>query len=329
MKTRILGKTGFKVSEIGLGCWQLGNDFGDLSEQDAQAILDQAHTSNISFWDTADVYGSGLSETRIGNWLKQNNQSASKPIVITKVGRDAGLYPDKYSKQKVKLNLESSIKRLQVEALDLVQLHCVPPDILFAGELLSWMEEFQQQGLIKHFGASVETIEEAEFCLTQSNIASLQIIFNIFRQDATKYLLKQAAENQVGIIARLPLASGLLSGKMSADRQFSQNDHRNYNKDGDFFNVGETFNGLALHTGVDLANELKASLPGHLNLHQVAMRWILDQPEVTSIIAGTTQQAQVIANAQISDLAQLPADLHKTLANFYQTKVKQHIRGQI
>lgn len=326
MNKRILGKTGFSVSEIGLGCWQLGNDFGDLSEQQANDILNTAIANKITLWDTADVYGGGLSEDRIGRWLQQ---STEKPTVITKVGRDGALFPNLYSKDKVKQNLVASIKRLQVEALDLVQLHCIPPQVLYNGDILAWMEDFQQQGLIKHFGASVESLAEAEFCLTQPSIATLQIIFNIFRQDATEKVLQQAAANNVGVIVRLPLASGLLSGKMSVNRQFSENDHRNYNKDGEHFHVGETFNGLPLAKGVELADALAAKLPTGLSLHQVAMRWILDQPQVSTIIAGTTKAEQVLANAAIATLAPLSTAQHKQLADFYQTQVKQHIRGGI
>lgn len=326
MNNRILGKTGFNVSEIGLGCWQLGNDFGDLSEQQATDILDTATTNNITLWDTADVYGGGLSEERIGHWLKQHSV---QPTVITKVGRDGALFPNQYTKERVKQNLITSLTRLQVEALDLVQLHCIPPEVLYNGDILTWMADFQQEGFIKNFGASVESLAEAEFCLTQPNIATLQIIFNIFRQDATEKVLQQAADNNVGVIVRLPLASGLLSGKMSLARQFSENDHRNYNKDGEHFHVGETFNGLPLATGIELVESLKTQLPATLSLHQVAMRWILDQPQVSTVIAGSTKAEQVVANAEISKLAQLPQALHQQLAQFYQTQVKQHIRGGI
>jgi len=326
MKTRILGKTGFKVSEIGLGCWQLGNDFGELSTSQANNILAAATESNITLWDTADVYGAGLSEERIGHWLKHNS---AKPTVITKVGRDGALFPNGYSKEKVKQNLTASIKRLQVEALDLVQLHCVPPAVLKDGEIFSWLEDFQQQGLIKHFGASVESLAEAELCLTQPNLASLQMIVNIFRQDACEKIFTQAADNNVGIIVRLPLASGLLSGKMTLDRQFSQNDHRNYNKDGEHFHVGETFNGLPLATGINLADTLQAKLDPGLSLHQAAMRWLLDQPAVSTIIAGATKAEQVTANAATSALPNLSEEVHSLLKDYYYKEVKQHIRGGI
>ena len=326
MNNRLLGKTGFKVSEIGLGCWQLGNDFGDISNQQSNEILTTAAASDITLLDTADVYGGGLSEQRIGSWLKQH---AIKPIIMTKVGRDAALFPNKYTKEKVKQNIVTSLKRLQVEILDLVQLHCIPPEVLYNGEILNWMEDFQKEGLIHHFGASVESLTEAELCLTKTSIATIQIIFNIFRQDATETLLQKAADNNVGVIVRLPLASGLLSGSMSIERKFSANDHRNYNKNGEHFHVGETFNGLPLVKGLELAESLKKELPTTLNLHQVAMRWILDQPQVSTIIAGSTKKEQVLANAAISQLPNLPIELHQKLAKFYKTHVKQHIRGGI
>ena len=326
MKKRILGRTGFEVSEIGLGCWQLGNDFGNVDDKTANEILDNAQAQGINFFDTADVYGGGLSENRIGQWLgKQEN----KPYVVTKVGRDGALFPDGYTKKKVRTNLEGSLKRLNVEALDLAQLHCVPPEVLFGGDLIAWMEDFQQDGLIKNFGASVEMIEEALFCLKHPKLATLQIIFNMFRQDATERLLPKAAENNVGIIVRLPLASGLLSGKMSKDRKFEDGDHRNYNKDGAMFHVGETFNGIPFETGIDLAEQAKEFLPADMNLLELSLRWLLDQPQVSSIIAGATRVDQVVSNAAASELPELGPELHETLKDYYYNSVREHIRGGI
>lgn len=326
MKTRILGKTGFSVSEIGLGCWQLGNDFGPMEDAQAQQILTMASEQGINLFDTADVYGAGISEQRIGNWLPSQTKA---PIVISKVGRDGALFPDGYTKEKVRKNIEGTVNRLGVDALDLVQLHCIPPAVLKDGEIFTWLEDFQQQGLIKHFGASVETLEEALLCTEVPNLATLQIIFNIFRQDAAEQLLPIAAEKNIGIIVRLPLASGLLSGKMQKNRQFSAQDHRQYNRDGQAFHVGETFNGIEFETGVDLANEVKTLLPDNLTLLQASLRWLLDQPAVSTIISGASNAEQVINNAQVSDLPSLSAELHQSLKDFYQTKVKHHIRGGI
>ncbi|MCU4674172.1 aldo/keto reductase [Catenovulum sp. 2E275] len=326
MKLRTLGHSGYQVSEIGLGCWQLGNDFGVLEDSAAAQILDTATEKGINFLDTADVYGGGLSEERIGLWLKKQN---TKPYVVTKVGRDGALFPDGYTFDKVKANIEGSVKRLGVETLDLVQLHCIPRNVLFDGEIFNWMEKLQQTGLIRYYGASVEMLDEAEFCLDNSNVTSLQIIFNLFRQDATTALLPKAAEKNVGIIARLPLASGILSGKMQKNRVFEQGDHRNYNRNGDAFHVGETFNGIEFEKAIDLAEQAKTLLPDGMSLQQAAMRWILDQPAISSIIAGTTKVEQVISNAQASDLPPLDKVLSAKLTEYYQQTVHQHIRGGI
>lgn len=326
MKTRTLGRTGFDVSEIGLGCWQLGNDFGEVKEEVAQEILQQATQSAITFLDTADVYGGGLSEERIGQWLKTQSH---KPYITTKVGRNGELFPNGYQKSTLRKSLEGSLRRLDVEVLDLAQLHCIPTDVLLAGDVLAWMEDFQQEGLIRHFGASVEMIDEALFCVKHPQLATIQIIFNVFRQDAIESLLPQAEENNVGVIVRLPLASGLLSGKMQKSSVFAANDHRHYNKDGAMFHVGETFNGIPFEQGVDLVDELKSHLPSSMALADVALRWILDQSQVSTIIAGASRLDQVVANAAVSDQPSLPSQLHTQLNTFYQTNVKQHIRGGI
>jgi len=326
MNTRILGKTGFKVSEIGLGCWQLGNDFGPVEDKEANAILQTAIDHGINFFDTADVYGGGISEQRIGQWRQSLSQP---PIIATKVGRDAALYPDGYTKSSVKQSLQASAKRLGVEAIDLAQLHCVPREVLFDGDILAWMEDLKQEGIIKHFGASVEMLDEAKFCCEHPEIASLQILFNVFRQDAVESLFPIAEKNNVGIIVRLPLASGLLSGKMKLDHAFSERDHRSYNKDGAAFHVGETFNGIPFEKGVALVEALKEKLPEGQNILDVSLRWILDQPQVSSIIAGASRSSQVVHNAAASSLPPLSKELHALLADFYREEVRSEIRGGI
>lgn len=322
MKKRRLGKSGFEVSEIGLGCWQLGGDFGPIDDERASRILDAAYDAGIHFWDTADVYGAGLSETRVAAAAHRHDGV----IVATKVGRDADLYPDGYTKARVRRNLEASARRLGVETIDLAQLHCVPPKVLEAGELLSWMEDFQDEGLIRQFGASVETIDEALFAARQPRLASLQIIFNVFRQDAIDRLFPVADENDVGIIVRLPLASGVLAGKMSRDRQFAETDHRNYNRHGESFSQGETFSGIAFETALDLVEELRGRVPPGLSMAQMAMRWILDFPAVSTVIAGASRPAQVVENAAVSQLAPLSRELHAQLAGFYRERVAGEIR---
>ena len=224
MKLRRLGKTGYEVWEIGLGCWQLGGDFGPVGDETANAILDAANGAGVNFWDTADVYGGGMSESRIGAHAK-----APGVKVATKVGRSGALFPDKYTKDGVRASLEGSAQRLGVQTLDLAQLHCVPKQVLRDGAIFQWMDELQAEGLVRHYGASVETVEEGLICLQHPGVSTLQIIFNIFRQDAAKELLPKAAEQDVGIIVRLPLASGLLQGKFDKDTRFDETDHRNYN----------------------------------------------------------------------------------------------------
>ncbi|MCW8355052.1 aldo/keto reductase [Marinomonas pontica] len=326
MKTRVLGKTGFNVSEIGLGCWQLGNDFGAIEDSEAAAILQAALNEGVQFFDTADVYGGGLSEQRIGQW----RAALSKPPVIaTKVGRNPELYPDGYSKAKVKQSLQASAQRLGVESIDLAQLHCVPRDVLFSGDLLAWMEDFKKDGIIQHFGASVEMLDEAMFCCDHPEIASLQILFNVFRQDAVESLLPLAEKNNVGVIVRLPLASGLLTGKMKLDRIFDEQDHRFYNKDGAAFHVGETFNGIPYEKGVALVDKLNGKLPEGHNILDVSLRWILDQPQVSSIIVGASRSSQVVRNAAASSLPPLSKELHEMLGDFYRSDVRNAIRGGI
>jgi len=322
LKTRRLGKSGFDVSEVGLGCWQLGGDFGPVADDRARDILQAAADSGIDFWDTADVYGAGQSERRIGSFTAH---SAANPIIASKVGRDAALYPDGYTKDKVRKNIEASAERLGVDCIDLVQLHCVPPDVLKAGDLLGWMEDFQDQGLIRAFGASVETIDEALFAAQHPSLSSLQIIFNLFRQDAITDLFPQALANDVGIIVRLPLASGVLSGRMTHGQQFAATDHRQYNRNGEMFSQGETFSGIPYHKALQLVEEMRPWVPEGMSMAQMAMRWILDQPAVSTLIAGASRPSQAHENAETSDLPPLSPELHQKLADFYRQKVEREI----
>ena len=326
MKNRQLGKNGFKVSEVGLGCWQLGADWGKaLHEETSFAILNEAIANGITFLDTADVYGNGRSERLIGEFLKTKKTSIR---IATKFGRNVNVYPNSYSKDKLRQAIEDSIQRLGVESLDLLQLHCVPMDVLKQGAVFDWLRELKQEGLIQHFGASVETVEEGLLCMQQEGLLSLQVIFNILRQKLVSELLPQAEEKGVGIIVRLPLASGLLTGKFHKETVFMENDHRNYNRDGDAFNVGETFAGLPFEKGVELTNFIKKDfLPDNLTMVQLALRWILDHKAVSTIIPGASSPKQVIGNAAVSDLASLTPKLHKELKQFYKTQVHNEVRG--
>ncbi|WP_240230629.1 aldo/keto reductase [Devosia lacusdianchii] len=324
MKTRRLGKTGFEVSEIGLGCWQLGGDFGPVGDDTAKAILDAANDAGVSFWDTADVYGGGLSESRIGAHAKPAGLK-----VATKVGRSGALFPDKFSKDGVRASLLGSAQRLGVASLNLAQLHCVPTEVLRDGAIFGWMDELRDEGLVRNWGASVETIEEGMICLEQPGCATLQIIFNLFRQDAAAELLPQAAEKDVGIIVRLPLASGLLSGKYDKATRFDASDHRNYNADGQAFSVGETFSGIPFERGVELVGELRGLAPEALPMSQFALRWILDHPQVSTIIAGVSKPAQMADNVAASEQKSLFPALMGRLSEWYEKDVKPEIRGGV
>lgn len=318
MKNRVLGKSGIVVSEIGLGCWQLGGDFGPIDSGRAADVLLAAFESGVTFWDTADVYGNGESERRIADFVRANGIT---PVIATKVGKDSALCPDGYTKEKVRSNVRKSARRLGVETLDLVQLHCVPPAILKAGDMIGWLDEFRREGLIRAIGASVETLEEARFAARVPAITSLQVIFNIFRQDAIDELFPVAQANEVGIIVRLPLASGVLSGKMTRDRRFDETDHRHYNRHGEVFSRGETFSGIPFETSIDLVEQVRPWVPDGMDMAQMCLRWILDHPAVSTVIAGASRPEQTRRNAAASDLEPLPDALHRKLAAFYRQQV--------
>ncbi|TBN05581.1 aldo/keto reductase [Hyunsoonleella flava] len=325
MKQRQLGHNGFKVSEVGLGCWQLGADWGnEIDKTKAFDILNEAVNNGINFFDTADVYGDGRSETLIGEFLKISSHNIK---VATKFGRTADVYPNNYTEQTLRNCVEKSLKRLGVDCIDLLQLHCIPTEILENGAIFNWLRLLQQEGKIAHFGASVESVAQGLICLEQEGLQSLQVIFNIFRQKLVTELLPQAAKKEVGIIVRLPLASGLLSGKFNVDTEFPENDHRNYNKNGEAFNVGETFAGLPFKTGVTLSEELKGLCPDEMSLADLSLRWILDHKAVTTIIPGASNTKHVIQNSKTSSLPQLSEKLMQDLKHFYDEKVHEHIRG--
>lgn len=323
MQKRPLGHDGLTVPEIGLGCWQLGGGWGDHWDNDvAQQILASAYACGVRFIDTADVYGGGASERSIGQFL----QTHKDLTVATKLGRGA-IYPDGYSRETVRAATEASLKRLGVDRLDLTQLHCVPPAVLRDGRIFDWLRELRDDGLIARFRASVETVEEGLICLEQEGLTSLQVIFNIFRQKPLEELLPKAKAKGVGIIVRLPLASGLLSGKMTRATVFKPDDHRNFNRDGAQFNVGETFAGLEYQTGVALSEEVATFVPAGMTMAQMSLRWLLDQDAVSVVIPGASSAAQVEANASAATLPPLDASVHAGLASLYRQKIHSAVRG--
>lgn len=315
------------VSEVGLGTWQLGAGWGEVTDEAALATLQAAYDAGTTFYDTADVYGDGRSEKLIGQFLKTTG-ATDHVFVATKLGRrgDPG-WPMNFTREIIRQHTEDSLRRLGVEALDLTQFHCIPPEVLRRGEVFGALEELKREGKIKAYGASVEAMEEALWCCAQPGCAALQIIFNIFRQKPIHELFDAARRNGVALIVRLPLASGLLSGRMTAQTKFPANDHRNFNRDGQSFNVGETFAGLPFEKGVALADALKAQVPAGLTMPEMALRWCLDFDAVSTIIPGARNAAQAQANARAAVLAPLGVQRHVSLAAFYEREVAAHIRG--
>jgi aryl-alcohol dehydrogenase-like predicted oxidoreductase len=325
MNKRLFGVTSFNASEVGLGCWQLGGDcWGDVEEEEALGILRASVDAGVNFLDTADVYGAGRSEELVGKFLRERSENL---FVATKLGRQAHVYPDQYTSDNLRGCTEASLRRLGVEALDLTQLHCPPPAIIENGEVFEVMREQVAAGLIKSWGVSVESVEEGLLCLEQEGLTSLQVIFNVFRRKPLELLFEKAKAKNVAIIVRLPLASGLLSGKMSSESTFAENDHRGYNEDGQFFNVGETFAGLGLAKGCELADQLIPMVPDGMSMAAMALRWILDFDAVSTIIPGASRVEQAHDNAAVSDLPPLSGELHEKLKAFYEDSVSSHVRG--
>lgn len=329
MKTRHFGKIGVPVSEIGLGTWQLGGtEWGAVSDEQALETLAAAADAGVTFLDTADIYGLGRSETLIGRFLK-GRADRQRFFVATKLGRwpQPG-FPGNFAPDKIAEHTEASLRRLGVEALDLTQTHCIPLDVMRRGDVFEALRQLQQQGKIKAFGASVESMEEALVCLQCEGLASLQIIFNIFRRKPIDTLFAKAQAQGVALIVRLPLASGVLSGNFTAATTFAPTDHRTFNRDGQSFNVGETFAGLPYLKAVELADQLKPLVPPAVTMAQFALRWCLDFPAVTTVIPGAKRPEQARMNAAASDLPPLPAALHEQLRQLYEQHVAAFIRGR-
>jgi aryl-alcohol dehydrogenase-like predicted oxidoreductase len=325
MQKRPFGKEQTPVSEVGLGCWQLGGNWGEVSVETAHGILAASVDAGVTFIDTADVYGDGRSESIIGDFLKTRSETL---FVATKLGRSSDLYPEGYTFESVRQHVLDSCERLGVKSLDLIQTHCVPPEVMDQGDIYDWLRQIKEEGLIKRFGASVETVEEGINLIKKVHgLDSLQVIFNVFRQKPIEQLFSVAKQHQVAIIARVPLASGLLSGKYSSATSFGEDDHRNFNADGQCFNVGETFAGVPYTKGLELVDQMKDWVPADMNMVQMALRWILDFEVVTTVIPGASKVEQAINNASASDLAELSNDVHDKLRVFYAQQVHAPVRG--
>jgi aryl-alcohol dehydrogenase-like predicted oxidoreductase len=318
---------GDNISEVGLGTWQLGSaDWGEVREEDAFQILDTFVSLGGNFIDTADVYGMGISEKIIGRFL---SQTSSKLFVGSKLGRRTDKpngWPQNFSLEGMRQHVEASLSNLGLNQLFLEQLHCIPKKELEKGDVFDHLRNLQNEGLIQHWGVSVETNEEAFICLKQQGLSSIQIIFNLFRQHIADELFARAKEKGVALIIRVPLASGLLTGKFNERTTFAPNDHRNFNAHGEAFNAGETFSGVDFKHGLAMVNELSALLPDD-RISQWAIRWILDHPEVTTVIPGASKISQVERNMASSGLPALSPDVHRQLRALYDDKIRAAIRG--
>jgi len=318
---------GEAIAEVGLGTWQLGSaDWGNIDEQQAFSILDAYTNAGGNFIDTADVYGMGTSERFIGQYLKQTGK---KLFIATKLGRRGDApngWPQNFTYDAIKRHVEDSLEHLGTNRLFLEQLHCIPTDELRKGDVFDHLRRLQQDGLIQHFGVSVETAEEALICLEHKDVASLQIIFNLFRQHLADAFFDKAQQQGTALIARVPLASGLLSGKFSTETTFSETDHRSYNANGDAFNVGETFSGIEFKKGIKFAEEIKTLLPEG-NLAQQAIRWILQHPAITTVIPGASKVSQVQSNVAAAELPAFDEGTMHALSHLYNEKIRPEIRG--
>lgn len=320
---------GEQISEVGLGTWQLGSaDWGAVSDETAFAILNAFVDAGGNFIDTADVYGMGISEKVIGRFL---NTRSEKIYVASKLGRrgdNGNGWPQNFTYDFMKRAVTDTLEHLQQEQLFLEQLHCIPTEAMRKGKVFDHLRQLQQEGLIRHFGASVETSEEALLCLEQEGLASLQIIFNLFRQHVVDEVFEKAAAKGVALIIRVPLASGLLSGRFSKQTSFAPTDHRNFNAEGKAFNAGETFSGVPYEQGVDLAQRIAAILPDERTASW-AIRWILDHPQVTTVIPGASKVTQVDSNMLASELAPLSPEVHQQLRSLYNAEIRGIIRGHL
>ncbi|MDR6291575.1 MULTISPECIES: aldo/keto reductase [Inquilinus] len=324
MRAREFGRTGRTVSEVGFGSWAIGSAWGHVDDGDALAALHEALDSGVTFIDTADVYGDGRSEQLIARALKE--RGGDKSYVATKTGRRlpqqtvAG-----YNLETMSGFIDRSLANLGVETLDLVQLHCPPTDLYYHPEVFGALDRLVEQGKIRHYGVSVERVEEALKALEYPGVQSIQIIFNIFRQRPAERLFALAEEKKVAIIARVPLASGLLSGKFRADTKFEATDHRLFNRNGEAFDVGETFSGVPYEKGLEAVERIRPLVGGDTTMAKFALRWILMFDAVTVVIPGARNAAQAKSNSEAADLAALPPDVMAELRAIYDQDIKPFV----
>ncbi|MBX9243293.1 aldo/keto reductase [Actinotalea ferrariae] len=327
MEKRVLGRTGRQVGVVGLGCWQLGADWGEVSEQQALAILETAVDSGVTLLDTADVYGDGRSERLVGTLLRRRPDAGL--TVATKMGRRADPHvADAYTLDAFRAWTDRSRENLGVETLDLVQLHCPPTEVYSRDEVYDALDTLVQEGRVASYGVSVETVDEALTAIARPGVATVQIILNIFRRKPLEEVLPAAQEAGVGILARVPLASGLLTGKYDESTTFGADDHRSFNRNGEAFDVGETFAGVPYEVGLEAAREVARLTPDRATTAQLALRWIIDQPGVSTVIPGASRPEQARNNAAAAELAPLDAATLAALEQVYDERIREHVHGR-
>ncbi|MFA7414179.1 MAG: aldo/keto reductase [Rhizobium sp.] len=324
MRQHPFGRTGFTVGDIGFGAWQIGGSWGEVSEADGRAALNAALDAGVTFVDTADVYGDGRSEKIIADVLK--SRGGERPMVATKAGRRLDPHvTEGYTKANLEGFIDRSLKNLAVDSLDLVQLHCPPQDVYYRPEVFEAMDQLRQAGKIKNYGVSVARVEEGLKAIEYAGVVSVQIIYNIFRQRPADLFFHEAKRKNIAIVVRVPLASGLLSGKITGTTKFSADDHRSFNLHGEAFDVGETFAGVPFETGLQAVEEVRKLVPEGATMAAFALRWILMNDAVTVVIPGARNETQAKGNAAASDLPAISADVMAAAREVYDRLIAPHV----
>ncbi len=323
MQYRELGRTGWKVSSISFGTWAMGAEWGPVNDRESLAALHRAVDKGVNLFDTADVYGDGRSE----RLLSQLRAERSEPFyVATKAGRRLNPHvAGGYNRQNITAFVERSLQNLKTDALDLLQLHCPPPSIYYMPEVFEVLDDLTSEGKLRYYGVSVEKVEEALKAIEYPGVQSVQIIFNIFRQRPSDLFFAEAQRRRVGILARLPLSSGLLSGKLTSNSDFAPDDHRAFNRHGEAFDRGETFSGVDYNLGVEAVEALRRYVPSGMTMAQMALRWILMFPAVTCAIPGAKRPEQVDENARAADLPPLTTEVMSALEQIYNQQVRPQV----
>jgi aryl-alcohol dehydrogenase-like predicted oxidoreductase len=323
MQYRELGHTGWKVSTISFGAWAIGGTWGDVRDEESLAALHRALDLGVNFFDTADVYGDGRSEQLLAKLRKERSEAF---YIATKVGRRLDPHvASGYTRQNLTAFVERSLKNLNVESLDLVQLHCPPTEVYYMPEAFEALDGLVQAGKLRYYGVSVEKVEEALKAMEYPNVQTVQIIFNMFRRRPVDLFFGEAQRRKVGILARLPLSSGMLTGKMTRASTFESDDHRHGNRKGEWFDRGETFSGLNYETSLQAVDELRALVPEGMTLTQMALRWILMFPAITCAIPGAKRPSQVDENVSAADLPALSAETMREVRGIYERLVKPQV----